>query len=166
MVYIGVDLHGKRSQLAAIDAAGEPIFNRSIASQPDEFLRVFGELGPEPIEVAFEATIGWGWFADLLADAGVKAHMAHPLATRAIATARVKNDEVDARTLAHLLRTNLLPEAWIAPLEVREARRLVRMRAGPDPQPAEVPDPRPARRGRRDRLDDRPVRPRRTRSAG
>jgi hypothetical protein len=43
---------------------------------------------------------------------------------------RVKNDKVDARTLAHLLRTGLLPEAWIAPPEVREARRLVRMRAG------------------------------------
>jgi transposase len=42
----------------------------------------------------------------------------------------VKNDKVDARTLAHLLRTGLLPEAWIAPPEVREARRLVRMRAG------------------------------------
>jgi transposase len=93
-------------------------------------LRVFGELAPEPIAVAFEATIGWGWFADLLADAGVEAHMAHLLATRAIATARVKNDAVDAKTLAHLLRTHLLPEAWIAPLEVREARRLVRMRAG------------------------------------
>jgi transposase len=130
MVYIGVDLHRKRSQLAAIDSAGQLLFNRSIPSESDAFLRVFGELAPEPIEVAFEATIGWGWFADLLADVGVAAHMAHPLATRAIATARVKNDAVDAKTLAHLLRTHLLPEAWIAPLEVREARRLVRMRAG------------------------------------
>jgi len=130
MVYIGVDLHRKRSQLAVVDQSGELLANRSIPSQADEFLRVFGELENEPIEVAFEATIGWGWFADLLADAGVAAHMAHPLATRAITSARVKNDRVDARTLAHLLRTNLLPEAWIAPLEVREARRLVRMRAG------------------------------------
>jgi transposase len=79
--------------------------------------------------VAFEATYGWGWFADLLADAGIPAHMAHPLATKAIASARVKNDAVDAKTLAHLLRTNMLPEAWIAPPEVREARRLVRTRA-------------------------------------
>jgi len=31
----------------------------------------------------------------------------------------VKNDSVDARTLAHLLRTNLLPEAWIAGLSAR-----------------------------------------------
>lgn len=54
--------------------------------------------------------------------------MAHPLATKAISSARVKNDSVDAKTLAHLLRTNLLPEAWIAPPEAREARRLARIR--------------------------------------
>jgi hypothetical protein len=129
MVYLGVDLHRKVSQLAALDEAGELILSRRIPNSPAEFLRIFGELEPQPVEVAFEATYGWGWFADLLADAGLPAHMAHPLATKAIATARVKNDAVDARTLAHLLRTNLLPEAWIAPPEVREARRLVRMRA-------------------------------------
>ena len=79
--------------------------------------------------MVFEATFGWGWFADLLAELGMPAHMAHPLATKAISSARVKNDAVDAKTLAHLLRTNLLPEGWIAPPQVREARRLMRMRA-------------------------------------
>ena len=91
--------------------------------------QVIDELRPQPIEVGFEATYGWGWFADQLAELGVPAHMAHPLATKAVSSARVKNDAVDAKTLAHLLRTNLLPEGWIAPAEVREARRLVRMRA-------------------------------------
>lgn len=129
MVYAGVDLHRKVSHVAVLDQRGELVLNRRIASRPEEFLRIFGELEPAPIEVAFEATYGWGWFADLLTDAGIQAHMAHPLATKAIATARVKNDAVDAKTLAHLLRTNLLPEAWIAPPEVREARRLVRTRA-------------------------------------
>jgi transposase len=33
------------------------------------------------------------------------------------------------RTLAHLLRTDLLPEAWIAPPEVRDLRALLRHRA-------------------------------------
>jgi transposase len=56
--------------------------------------------------------------------------MAHPLATKAISAARVKNDAVDAKTLAHLMRTSLLAEAWIAPPDAREARRLVRTRAG------------------------------------
>jgi transposase len=130
MVYVGVDLHRKRSHVVALDPAGEVVLSRRIGNAPVEFLRIFGELEPAPIEVAFEATYGWSWFADLLADAGIAAHMAHPLATKAIAAARVKNDAVDAKTLAHLLRTNLLAEAWIAPPAAREARRLVRTRAG------------------------------------
>ena len=129
MVYIGVDLHRKISHVVALDEAGSTILSRRFEHSPDAFRRVFGELEPEPITVAFEATYGWGWFADLLADAGIEAHMAHPLATKAIGAGRVKNDAVDAATLAHLLRTNLLPEAWIAPPEVRELRRLVRLRA-------------------------------------
>ncbi len=50
--------------------------SRRISSRPDEFLRVFGELGAEPLEVAFQATVGWGWLADLLADAGIPAQSA------------------------------------------------------------------------------------------
>ena len=128
MLYLGVDLHRKVSHVVALDGAGATILSRRFEHSPDAFRRVFGELEPEPISVAFEATYGWGWFADLLADAGIEAHMAHPLATKAVGAGRVKNDAIDAATLAHLLRTNLLPEAWIAPPEVRELRRLVRMR--------------------------------------
>jgi transposase len=130
MVYIGVDLHRKVSQVAAVDEHGKVLGNRRVSTNFDELFQVFGELAPEPKlgSVAFEATFGWGWFADLLRDAGMDAHVSHPLLTKAIANARVKNDAVDAKTLAQLLRTGMLPEAWIAPPEVREARRLVRMR--------------------------------------
>ena len=130
MGYVGVDLHRKRSHVVALDPAGQVVLSRRIGNAPVEFLRIFGELEPERVEVVFEATYGWSWFADLLADAGIPAHMAHPLATKAISAARVTNDAVDAKTLAHLLRTNLLAEAWIAPPAAREARRQVRTRAG------------------------------------
>jgi len=56
---------------------------RRIDNGPEQFRRVFGELAPTPLSVAFEATCGWSWFADLLADGGIEAHMAHPLATKA-----------------------------------------------------------------------------------
>ena len=128
MVYVGVDLHRKSSHVAVLAGDGELLASRRIASQPDEFLRVFGELDAQPVGAAFEATYGWGWFANLLSDVGIPAHMAHPLATKAISSARVKNDRVDAKTLAHLLRTDLLPEAWAAPPEVRDARKLGRTR--------------------------------------
>jgi hypothetical protein len=100
MVYLGVDLHRKISHVVALDEAGSTILSRRFEHSPDTFRRVFGELAPEPISVAFEATYGWGWFADLLADAGIEAHMAHPLATKAIGAGRVKNDAVDSATLA------------------------------------------------------------------
>jgi transposase len=41
----------------------------------------------------------------------------------------VKTDAVDAKTLAHLLRTGLLPEAYIAPPELRDLRELLSHRA-------------------------------------
>ena len=71
MVYLGVDLHRKVSHVIALDDAGEIRLERRFANSPAEFRRVFGELAPAPAEVVFEATYGWGWFADLLADAGV-----------------------------------------------------------------------------------------------
>jgi transposase len=63
-----------------------------------------------------------GWSV-ALEEAGYDVHLAHPLRTQAIAAARVKTDAVDAKTLAHLLRTGLLPEAYIAPPELRDRRK-------------------------------------------
>jgi len=55
-------------------------------------------------------------------------HLAHPLGVRGFAYRRVKNDEKDAADLADLLRMGRLPEAWIAPGEIRELRELTRYR--------------------------------------
>jgi transposase len=52
----------------------------------------------------------------------------HSLRCKAIASARLKNDKVDAAILAQLLRADLLPEAWIAPPPVRQLRALLRHR--------------------------------------
>lgn len=55
-------------------------------------------------------------------------HLAHPLGIKAFENRRVKNDRVDARLLADLLRMGRLPESWIAPGSIREQRELVRYR--------------------------------------
>jgi hypothetical protein len=61
MVYVGVDLHRKRSHVVALDPTGEVVLSRRIGNAPAEFLRIFGELQPQPLEVVFEATYGWSW---------------------------------------------------------------------------------------------------------
>ena len=127
MIYAAIDLHRKRSQVAALDQNGDLVLSRRIANSPEAFRAVLDELGPEA-KIALEATYGWDWLAELIEEEGRELHLAHPLATRAIASARVKTDAVDARTLAHLLRTDLLPEAYVAPRELRELRELLRHR--------------------------------------
>ena len=79
--------------------------------------------------MVLEATYGWYWAADTLAELGASVHLAHPLGVKAFSYRRVKNDERDAADLADLLRMGRLPEAWIAPPATRELRELVRHRA-------------------------------------
>src|ERR671924_1954814 len=124
---VGIDLHRKRSHVAVIDGQGRELCSRRVVNDEQTILALLAEIDGE-CRVALEATYGWEWLADLLEDAGYELHLAHPLRTKAIASARVKNDAVDARTLAHLLRTGLLPEAYIARRELRELRDLLRHR--------------------------------------
>jgi transposase len=125
--WVGIDLHRSRSHVAVLDDRGRERLSRRIVNEPQTFLELLAEIDGES-KIALEATYGWEWLADVLEDAGYELHLAHPLRTKAIASARVKNDAVDARTLAHLLRTGLLPEAYIAPRELRELRDLLRHR--------------------------------------
>src|SRR5438128_1996316 len=55
MLYVGVDLHRKRSQIAALDEQGALLLSRRIDNGPEQFLRVFGDLAPTPLSVAFDA---------------------------------------------------------------------------------------------------------------
>src|SRR3954449_1892437 len=126
--WVGIDLHRRRSQIAVVDEQGELTLSRRIINDRQTLLELLAGVEGET-HVALEATYGWEWLAELLEDAGYDLHLAHPLRTRAIAAARVKTDAIDARTLAQLLRADLLPEAYIAPRELRDLRELLRHRA-------------------------------------
>jgi transposase len=126
-VYVGIDVHRKRSQVAVVTEDGKVQLNKNVVNGSEPFLRLIGDL-PSGTPVAFEAAFGWSWLAELLEDYAFEAHLVHPLRCKAIASARLKNDKVDAATLAQLLRADLLPEAWLAPAKVRQLRALLRHR--------------------------------------
>src|SRR5689334_22121601 len=126
-VYVGIDVHRKRSQLAVIDAKGEVLAKRNVPNGAEPILGVIGGLPPGTPK-AFEAAFGTGWLVELLEGYGFDPHLVHPSRCKAIASARLKNDKVDAGILAQLLRADLLPEAWIAPPAVRQLRALLRHR--------------------------------------
>jgi transposase len=127
-MYVGMDAHRKRSQIAIVDDTGAQQRNRNLANHPAQLMPILGVL-PPGTPVAFEAAYGWGWLVELLEELELEPHLVHPSRCKAIAAARLKNDKVDAATLAQLLRADLLPKAWIAPQEIRDLRALLRHRA-------------------------------------
>ena len=91
-VYVGIDVHRKRSQIAVVDQDGAVRVNRNVPNGVGTVLSVIGEL-PIGAPVAVEAASGWGRLVELLEDYGFEPHRVHPLRCTAIASARLKNDK-------------------------------------------------------------------------
>jgi len=126
--FVGMDLHRRRSVLVRMTESGQQLETVRISNDPEYLRQVMARAGEAP-EVVLEATYGWYWAADTLAELGATVHLAHPLGVKMFSLRRVKNDERDAADLADLLRMGRLPEAWIAPPATRELRGWVRHRA-------------------------------------
>ena len=87
-VYVGIDVHRKRSQVAVIDAKGEVLANRNVPNGAEPILKVIGGL-PPGTPAAFEACYGTSWLVGLLEDYGFDPHLVHPSRCKAIASARM-----------------------------------------------------------------------------
>ena len=127
--YVGIDLHRRRSVIVVLNDDGERVSWSRIDNTPVNLAAEIVAAGGPEAEVAMEACWGWYWAADVIAECGARLHLAHPLGIAGYANRRVKNDLRDATLLADLLRLGRLPEAWVAPPEVRELREMVRYRA-------------------------------------
>jgi transposase len=106
---VGMDLHRRRSVLVRIREDGRKLATARIANSPAQLAAEIRRAGLHP-KVVVEACYGWYWAADVLAEAGAEVYLAHPLGVKAFSHRRVKNDELDARDLADLLRMGRLPE--------------------------------------------------------
>ena len=127
--YVGIDLHRRRSVVVVLNEDGDRVSWCRIDNTPANLAAEIVAAGGPEAEVAMEATWGWYWAADVIAECGARLHLAHPLGIAGYQNRRVKNDIRDATLLADLLRLGRLPEAWVAPPEVRELREMVRYRA-------------------------------------
>jgi hypothetical protein len=120
-VYVGIDVHRKRSQVAVVTEDGQVQLNKNVGNGSEPMLRLIGDL-PAGTPVAFEAAFGWGWLAGLLEDYGFGAHLVHPLRCKAIASARLKNDlltELADRSLGWCVRSPVM----LARFRPRDQRR-------------------------------------------
>lgn len=127
MYYIGLDVHKKKISYCVKDVSGQIHAEGAIpATRMD--LDLWMKTLPQPWTAAMEATIFTGWSYDYLLPHAVALKVAQPLMLRAIATAKKKNDRIDASKIADCLRCNFLPECYMASTAIRERQRKLRYR--------------------------------------
>ncbi|MGC2635558.1 MAG: IS110 family transposase [Acidobacteriaceae bacterium] len=125
--HVGVDLHQRFCYLTAVDASGKLLRQGQVANQAAALQDWLGSL-ERPRQVVVEASGFWPAFHRAAGPEAERLVMVHPQRVKAIASAKLKNDRVDAATLAHLSRCDLLPEAWIADEATQQLRLRVRLR--------------------------------------
>ena len=112
MQYIGFDIHKRYTFYTQMDGDGQ-IQRQGKLANTQEGMEEFFAAVTEPARVVLEASMNWYHLYDLLEALEIPVTLAHPLRTRAIAEAKVKTDKVDSTILAHLLRADLVPAAYI-----------------------------------------------------
>jgi transposase len=126
--YIGFDVHKKTISFCVKTAAGEVLEEGVVAAQRSA-LQQWAAARRQPWQGALEATLFSGWIYDTLQPYSVQLQMAHPAKMKAISAGKKKSDSIDARTIADLVRCNLLPACYVAAPRIRELRRLLRYRS-------------------------------------
>ena len=91
-VYVGIDVHRKRSQVAVVTEDCQVQLNKNVVNGSEPMLRLIGDL-PAGHADSVRGRVRLGWLAGLLEDYGFDPHLVHPLRCKAIASARLKNDK-------------------------------------------------------------------------
>src|ERR1017187_161061 len=116
--YIGFDVH-KKSVSYCVKGADGRIFEEGKLRATHQVLRQWAQ----------ERREAWsGSIYDALKPFAAELEMGHPAMMKAIGASKKKNDKLDARKIADLVRCNLLPACYVAPPEIRELRQMLRYR--------------------------------------
>jgi transposase len=127
MITLGIDCHKKYSQVAVLNAQGKFLMDARLSNNKEQFAQLIDGLDG-PFQAVIETGYTWGVMYDLLSDLGVDVTVAHALKVKAIASAKIKTDKIDARVLADLLKAELIPEVYIPPKDIRQQKDLLRQR--------------------------------------
>ncbi len=128
MLFVGIDFHKNYSFVTEMNETGV-VQRRNRLANDQQTLSDYLTTLPSRTKIAIEATCNWYYFYELVEDHDLDVFLAHPLKTKAIASARLMNDKISSEILAHLLRTDLLPTAYIPDQKTRDLREILRTHA-------------------------------------
>jgi transposase len=128
-LYGGIDLHANNSVVALMNERDEVIYQKRL---PNDLPTILEQLAPYHADIeglVVESTYNWYWLVDGLMEADYRMHLANPAAIQQYSGLKYRDDQSDARWLAHMLRLGVLPEGYIYPKADRAVRDLLRKRA-------------------------------------
>lgn len=125
--YCGIDLHARSIYLCILNQEGEVLYHRNIRAEAEQLLKAISPFR-EDLVIAVECMFCWYWIADLCAKEKVKFVLGHALYMKAIHGGKAKNDKIDSKKIAALLRGGMIPMAYVYPEKMRATRDLFRRR--------------------------------------
>jgi transposase len=124
----GIDLHARQMYVCVMDRQGKKLVHTNVKNNDFDYFLKLIEPYRHDLTVCCECMFGWYWLADACQAAGLHFVLAHALYVRAIHGGKNKNDRIDSEKLTHLLRSNLIPPAYVYPAQKRPLRALLRQR--------------------------------------
>ena len=101
--YCGVDLHARSMYVCILDQAGSVVFHKNLPAEAAAFLEAIAPFRDELV-VACECLFCWYWLADLCAQEKIPFVLGHALYMKAIHGGKSKDDKIDSKKIALLLR--------------------------------------------------------------
>src|SRR6266446_10231902 len=114
--------------VCVMDKQGKKRVHTNVKDNDFKFFLKLVKPYQHSLTVCCECMFGWYWLADACQAAGLKFVLAHALYVKAIHGGKNKNDRIDSEKLTHLLRSNLIPPAYVYPSKQRPLRALLRQR--------------------------------------
>jgi len=130
-MFVGMDLHKNYLQIAVMDKNGKILQNSRIDNNLKHINRFFESINSKekPVVVMESSSVWYNIYRHLSEERKLDVVLSNPIKTRAIASAKIKTDKLDAVKLADLLRGGYIAECYIPNRRIMNLRELVRHRA-------------------------------------
>ena len=129
-MFVGMDLHKNYLQIAVMNEKGKVLENSRINNDLRQVGRFFDQnINDENVRVVMESSSIWyNIYSYLSEEKHLNVVLSNPVKTRAIASAKIKTDKLDAAKLANLLRGGYIAECYVPDRRIMDLRELVRHR--------------------------------------
>lgn len=127
LYFVGLDVH-KQLIAYCVKTGGGEIVTEGVIGATREALDEWIQTVPRPWQGAMEATMFSHWIYHHLKPHAQRLQMGHAARMKAICAGKKKNDKIDARTIADLLRCDLFPECFVISPELGALRQQLRFR--------------------------------------